>query len=74
MRTGCRLRSVSAFEWLVAGPSPVGVAGRLFPGLPGRRVPLSEVRDRLLHRRCPQALRDAVRAHLVLLARTEGGT
>jgi len=63
----------SAFEWLLAGPHPVGIDGRLFPGLPARRVPLNEVRDRLLHRRCPQALRDAVWAHLVLLARTEGG-
>jgi hypothetical protein len=64
----------SAFEWLVAGPHPVSVDGRLFPGLPARRVPLNEVRDRLLRRRCPQALRDAVWAHLVLLARTAGGT
>ncbi len=63
----------SAFEWLVAGPHPVSVDGRLFPGLPARRVPLNEVRDRLLRRRCPQTLRDAVWAHLVLLARTEGG-
>lgn len=63
----------SAFEWLVAGPHPVGIDGRLFPGLPGRRVPLNEVRDRLLRRRCPQTVRDAVWAHLVLLARTEGG-
>lgn len=64
----------SAFEWLVAGPNPVSVDGRLFPGLPARRVPLNELRDRLLRRRCPQTLRDAAWAHLVLLARTEGGT
>lgn len=63
----------SAFEWLVAGPHPVSVDGRLFPGLPARRVPLNELRDRLLRRRCPQTLRDAAWAHLVLLARTEGG-
>jgi hypothetical protein len=63
----------SAFEWLVAGPHPVSVDGRLFPGLPARRVPLDELRDRLLRRRCPQTLRDAAWAHLVLLARTEGG-
>lgn len=44
----------SAFEWLVAGPHPVSVDGRLFPSLPARRVPLNELRDRLLHRRCPQ--------------------
>ena len=64
----------SAFEWLVTGPHPVSVDGRLFPGLPARRVPLNELRDRLLRRRCPQTVRDAVWAHLVLLARTEGGT
>ncbi|TWP46085.1 hypothetical protein FKR81_37275 [Lentzea tibetensis] len=46
----------------------------MFPGLPGRRVPLNELRDRLLRRGCPQTLRDAAWAHLVLLARTEGGT
>jgi hypothetical protein len=63
----------SAFEWLVAGPHPVSVDGGLFPGLPARRVPLDELRDRLLHRRCPQTVRDVVWAHLVLLARTEGG-
>lgn len=63
----------SAFEWLVTGPHPVAVDGRLFPGLPARRVPLNELRDRLLRRRCPQTLRDAAWAHLVLLARTEGG-
>ncbi|MFI7680071.1 hypothetical protein [Actinophytocola sp. NPDC049390] len=64
----------SAFAWLVTGPHPVSIDGRLFPGLPGRRMPLNEVRDRLLRRRCPQTLRDAVWAHLVLRARTEGGT
>ena len=72
-RDGMPLDAVrSAFEWLVAGPYPVSVDGRLFAGLPARRVPLSEVRDRLLRRRCPQTVRDAVWAHLVLLARSEG--
>jgi hypothetical protein len=51
----------------------VSVDGRLFAGLPARRVPLNELRDRLLRRRCPQTLRDAAWAHLVLLARAEGG-
>lgn len=63
-----------AFTWLVTGPNPVSLNGRLFPGLPDRYVPLDEVRDRLLARRCPQATRDAVWAHLVLLARIEGAT
>ncbi len=64
----------SAFEWLVTAPHPVSVDGRLFAGLPARRVPLNELRDRLLRRSCTQALRDSAWAHLVLLARTEGGT
>jgi hypothetical protein len=63
-----------AFTWLVTGPHPVSLNGRLFPGLPNRHVPLDEVRDRLLARRCPQATRDAVWAHLVLRSRTEGAT
>lgn len=62
------------FTWLVAGPHPVSLNGRLFPGLPDRYIPLDEVRDRLLARRCPQATRDAVWVHLVLRSRTEGAT
>jgi hypothetical protein len=62
----------TAFEWLVTGPEPISVEGRLFPGFPPRRVPLNEVRDRLLQRRCPQATRDAVWAHLVVRSRTQG--
>jgi hypothetical protein len=62
------------FNWLVTGPEPVSLNGRLFPGLPYRRIPLDEVRDLLLARRCPQAARDAVWAHLVLLCRTQGAT
>ncbi len=64
----------AAFEWLITGPHPVAVDGRLFPGLPARRVPLDELRDLLLERGCTQALRHAVWAHLVLLSRTGGGT
>lgn len=64
----------SAFEWLVTGPHPASVDGRLFRGLPARRVPLNELRDKLLRRTCPHSLRDGVWAHLVLLARAEGGT
>ncbi|MFD4254824.1 hypothetical protein [Amycolatopsis thermoflava] len=62
------------FTWLVTGPHLVSLNGRLFPGLPDRYIPLDEVRDRLLARRCPQATRDAVWAHLVLRSRTEGAT
>lgn len=64
----------AAFDWLVTGPHPVSIDGRLFPGLPPRRVPLDEVRDRLLRRHCRQDVRDRVWAHLVLRSRTEGAT
>jgi hypothetical protein len=64
----------TAFEWLVTGPEPTAVDGRLFPGFPPRQLPLNEVRDRLLRRRCPQSTRDAVWAHLVLRSRTQGAT
>ncbi|MGH3783422.1 MAG: hypothetical protein ACRDRO_23080 [Pseudonocardiaceae bacterium] len=63
-----------AFAWLVTGPDPVSVDGGLFPSLPHRRVPLNEVRTRLLGRGCGQSTRDAVWAHLVLRSRTEGAT
>lgn len=62
------------FNWLVTGPDPVSVDGRLFAGLPSRQLPLDEVRDHLMARRCTQATRDAVWAHLVLRSRTEGAT
>lgn len=64
----------TAFAWLVTGPHPVCVDGRLFGGLPDRLLPLNEVRDLLLRRRCGQGTRDAVWAHLVLRSRTEGAT
>lgn len=63
-----------AFNWLVTGPHPVSLNGRLFTGFPDRDIPLDEVRDRLLARRCSQATRDAVWAHLVLRSRAEGAT
>ncbi len=80
----CRRRSLAApnsldiardtFTLLVTGPQPLSLNGRLFTGLPDEEIPLDEVRDRLLARRCPQATRDAVWAHLVLRSRTEGAT
>lgn len=63
----------SAFEWLLAGPAPLSIDGRGFSGLPSRAVPLDELLGRLLDRRCPQPLRDAVWAHLIRLSREEGG-
>jgi hypothetical protein len=46
--------------------------GRRFEGLPNRRVPLDEVRERMLRRRCPVRTRDAVWAYLVRRSRREG--
>ena len=62
------------FTLLVTGPHPLSLNCRLFAGLPDEQIPLDEVRDRLLARRCPQTTRDAVWAHLVLRSRTEGAT
>lgn len=62
------------FNWLVTGPHPLSLNGHRFPGLPNQRIPLDEVRDRLLARQCSQRTRDAVWAHLVLRSRLEGAT
>ncbi|MGH3623580.1 MAG: hypothetical protein ACRDQ5_17565 [Sciscionella sp.] len=64
----------TAFEWLVTGPDPVSVDGRRFPGLPRRRVPLDELRDRLLDPDLPMATVDPVWVHLVARSRAEGGS
>ncbi|MBV9163797.1 MAG: hypothetical protein JO281_20105 [Pseudonocardiales bacterium] len=61
-----------AFTLLVTGPRPLSIDGRRFLGLPDRWVALDEVRDRLLARRCPQATRDVVWAHLVTRSRNQG--
>lgn len=62
------------FTALVAGPDPLAVNGRLFPGLPERPVPLDELRDLLLRPGCARRTRDAVWRHLVLRSRVEGAT
>ncbi len=64
----------NSFTWLVRGPRPLSVNGRRFRGLPNRPIPLDELRDRLLARRCPRATRDAVWAYLVRRSRREGAT
>ncbi|MFJ3779827.1 hypothetical protein ACIPX0_50015 [Streptomyces sp. NPDC090075] len=58
----------------MTGTQPLSVDGRDFPGLPNRAVPLDELRDRMLRRRCPRRTRDAVWAHLVLQSREHGAT
>ncbi|WP_129665763.1 hypothetical protein [Phytoactinopolyspora endophytica] len=62
----------TAFGLLIAGPQPLSIDGRLFGSLSQRRVPLDELRERLLAQDCPQTTRDAVWAHLVLLSRSHG--
>ena len=62
-----------AFSLLTTGPHPLAVDGRDISGLPARQVRLDEVREVVLHRRCPQALRDRVWVVLVTRSRAEGG-
>ncbi|WP_049575321.1 hypothetical protein [Streptomyces sp. SBT349] len=62
------------FTWLVTGPKPLSLDGRPIEGLPNRDVPLDELRDRILRRRCPHAARDAVWAQLVSRSRRAGAT
>jgi hypothetical protein len=62
----------TAFGLLTVGPAPLAIDGRQFAGLPARAVPLSEVRDRLLARSCPQRVRDAVWFHLIARSRERG--
>ena len=61
------------FALLVAGPRPLSVDGRDFPGLPGRMVALDELRARLMARSCPTRTRDAVWTYLVTQSRRQGG-
>lgn len=63
-----------SFRWLVTGPNPLALDGRDFPGLPQRQIPLDELLNRLLHRRCPPATRDAVWAELVRRSRMRGAS
>ncbi|GAA1895345.1 hypothetical protein [Streptantibioticus ferralitis] len=62
------------FTLLVTGPNPLSLDGREFRGLPNRLIPLDELRDRMLRRRCPRATRDTVWAHLVRRSHQEGAT
>ncbi|WP_231950388.1 hypothetical protein [Allokutzneria albata] len=57
----------------MTGPDPLAIEGRFFPGLPRRRVPLDELRERLLDRALPLAAVDLVWMHLVTRSRDCGG-
>lgn len=61
------------FRFLVSGSHPIGLDGRAIAGWPARLVPMDEVAERVLHRRCPQRVRDQVWKQLVTRARGEGG-
>ncbi|MEU6260161.1 hypothetical protein ACFUEN_29855 [Streptomyces griseorubiginosus] len=62
------------FTLLVTGPQPLSVDCRRYAGLPNRHIPLDELRDRMLRRRCPRKTRDEVWAHLVEQSRAHGAT
>lgn len=62
------------FALLVTGPQPLSVDCHGYAGLPNRCIPLDELRDRMLRRRCPRRTRDEVWAHLVRQSREQGAT
>ncbi|GAA2213288.1 hypothetical protein GCM10009850_087500 [Nonomuraea monospora] len=63
-----------AFDLLMRGPEPLSVDGaRLGHGLPARPIPLSELREMLLHPSCSRATRDHVWRHLIDEARNRRG-
>ncbi|MBB6546915.1 hypothetical protein [Nonomuraea rubra] len=63
-----------AFDLLMRGPEPLSVDGaRLGHGLPARPIPLSELREMLLHPSCSRATRDHVWRHLIHEARDRRG-
>ncbi len=61
-----------AFRLLVAGPSPLALDGAAVRGLPGRPIPLDELRSRLLHPSISYHTRDLALAVLLRRARQEG--
>jgi len=63
----------AAFRALTTGPDPLALnPGRLAPGLPGRPVPLGELKALLLHPATGATARNKVWAELVRRARTGG--
>jgi hypothetical protein len=61
----------TAFHLLCQGPQPLAIhASALAPGLPGRAVPVTELRALLLHPATSATARNAVWAELVRRART----
>lgn len=62
-----------AFGLLVAGPEPLSLDGRPLRGLPGRPIPLDELRGRLLHPSISYRTRDLALVMLLRRAKREGG-
>ncbi|MFC5833991.1 hypothetical protein [Nonomuraea insulae] len=63
-----------AFNLLMRGPAPLSLNGSsLGHGLPARPIPLSELREMLLHPSCSRATRDHVWRHLIGQARSHRG-
>lgn len=63
----------AAFRALTTGPRPLALnPARLAPGLPDRRMPLSELKAMLLHPATSATARNLVWAELVSRARTAG--
>lgn len=63
----------AAFRLLCASPDPLAVPAGAVPGLPGRPVPLDELKARLLHPSCPHSLRAAAVGWLLGRARDQRG-
>lgn len=60
------------FHALCAAPDPLVVPAGAIAGLPGRPVPLDELRARLLHPSCPSATREAAIGWLLGRAHADG--
>jgi hypothetical protein len=61
------------FVLLTSGPNPLALDGTSVPGLPGRLVPLGELKARLLHPSTRFEVRDAIIDELVARSQSDGG-
>ena len=61
------------FVLLTSGPNPLALDGTGVPGLPGRLVPLGELKARLLHPSTRFEVRDAIVDELVARSQSDGG-
>lgn len=61
------------FVLLTSEPNPLALDGTSVPGLPGRLVPLGELKARLLHPSTRFEVRDAIIDELVARSQSDGG-